>query len=417
MYEDEGDSGFWSALSSLTKKAKCPIVLTANVVPASLVSSSIRFQHLETSYPSPAECASKIQQIAQLEGLTLLEKFDDWSTAEEQLSMIARLCRCDVRRIINELHLFASAPPTRTDCGAVTVEASTVALASDIRSTFAPPVIITSVSPKQVSSHDFSLLTITGQNFVPVDSCDFKVSIGDQLCPAVKLMNACTILAVCPPCLIPSGISDSSIIEQSGTESRTLRFSPVSIRVFANGRMATASQDSIFEEQLCDGTTSVSLGPKWNIEYCFPPPRRGMLDCSGSLAADSDSEEVEFEGERTAVSSNVSQEPTTHPQSLCAYSSDEAMRILDEGVGAWKATNAGEPWAGGTDDMAMARDDESVKKMDMWSSLSGIASDAAMLEEGFERGGLPFLAGAVPGFGTSFVNNDAGHIRDANARP
>jgi hypothetical protein len=60
MYEEEGDAGFWSALSSLTKKAKCPIFLTANVVPDALVSSTIRYLHLATSLPKPKECVAKM---------------------------------------------------------------------------------------------------------------------------------------------------------------------------------------------------------------------------------------------------------------------------------------------------------------------------------------------------------------------
>jgi hypothetical protein len=47
-----------------------------------------------------------------------------------------------------------------------------------------------------------------------------------------------------------------------------------------------------------------------------------------------------------------------------------------------------------------------------------------LLEDGFEFGGVPFLAGVVPGFGASLVNDVVGNnihekklLRDANARP
>jgi hypothetical protein len=435
MYEEEGDAGFWSALCSLTKKAKCPIFLTANVVPAALLSSTIRYRHLVTSLPKPKDCVSKMRRIIKSEGFRRLDTCVDRSVADKHLSLIAQLCKCDLRRITNELQLYASGlPVSKTDGNATGVESSiSDEITCRARTEYATPTI-TDFSPKQVSPHDLSLLTITGTNFTCFRASDcsdtvLQVSIGNQLCPAVQLLNDSTILAVCPPFLPPPGVNDCCVTESTGHESRTSRFAPISIRSYGSFGLISTLVATTSTTELCDSTSIASLDRKWNVEYGFPPPRHGILDFVYSRATDSDSESVEeeFKYEATTVPELHSHAPT-NSISKSKDVKNEAALILEQGVRDWNSAHSEGMESKSECPRISASDSESLLKLQVWSSQAQLASDAAMLEDAFEFGGMPFLAGEVPGFGASLVNDVAGNnihsegnetrlLRDANARP
>jgi len=433
MFEDEGDSGFWAAMSTLTKKAKCPIFLTANVVPDSLVSSHIRYLHLETSSPKPQECVSTMRRILKGEGLNRTETYSESSTTEKKLSLIAQLCKCDLRRVINELQLFATAPPQTKDSGDSPMECDSCVMASVSAAKFLAP-IISDITPTEVSPHDLSLVTIKGENFTAFSTGDrpetvLKVLVGNQVCPAVKVVDDSTILAVCPPCSPPSGVADSGVVVASGRESRTTRFAPVSIHWYVRGRILSRSDaEATATMELRDGTSYTSFGRQWNIEYAFPPPRYGML-ANRRADSDEESDEAEF-GCQNSIEQALPDTAMTESFSQQAFSKKEAAAMLEEGVREWKT---GHSESDGTEKacaQAISPDAESAQVLDTLSSLTELSSDAALLEDRFEYGGVPFLAGVVPGFGSSLLNDVAGNyvqvnsdgnerklLRDANARP
>ena len=336
MFEDEGDAGFWSAMSALTKKAKCPIFLTANIVPDSLVSSHMRYIHLETSRPSPDECVTKMRRILRSEGLNRTESFPDGPLANKQLSLIAQLCKCDLRRVINELQFFATAPPPTIDSSDSFVMETESPEATIVSSASFPFPLVTDVSPTEVSPYDFSLLTIKGKWFTAFVGSDcpeteLSVSIGHQLSPAVKVLDDTTILAVCPPCALAPGIEDSGVIAQTGQESRTSRFALLSIQLHARGRLiARSDADVTTTAELCDGTPYTSLVRQYNIEYAFPPPRYGML-ADDPVDSDEDSVEAEF-------GCNDKQRPANNTDSIDSvtaqreYTEEKFTAIFEKGL-------------------------------------------------------------------------------------
>lgn len=437
IFEDEGDAGFWAAMSTLTKKAKCPIFLTANVVPDSLLASHIRYLHLETSSPKPDECVAKMRRILKSEGLSRTERFAEGSAANKQLSLVAQLCKCDLRRMINELQLFATAPPLASDNNTSPMECEASMGESASVAEYRGP-IISDISPREVSPHDLSLLTIQGKYFTlfSTGNCpemELKVSIGNQLCPAVKVLDDSTILATCPPCSVGPGVTDSGVIESTGRESRTSRFAPVSIQLFTKGH-ALSRSDAIMTSttELCDGTPYTSLGRQWNIQYAFPPPRFGM---STNQLGDSDEEsaEEEFGCDEVSARSTVPDTFPTEETSRCVFTKEDAEVMLDNGVREWKAVHSESETKSDADvpcAQVIKPDAESAQVLNALSSLTELSSDAAFLEDGFELGTVPFLAGVVPGCGASLVNDVSGNnvqgnsegnerklLRDANARP
>ena len=102
------DTAFWPALAQVAQKAKCPIVLTATSVPAELNNS--RFKYITLDRPLPQECSIKMAQVSKSEGMS----FNDISLEEKlkRLSLIAEVCQCDMRKILNTMQLFAKSRPS-----------------------------------------------------------------------------------------------------------------------------------------------------------------------------------------------------------------------------------------------------------------------------------------------------------------
>jgi len=103
----ETDVGFWQSLNNLSKKAKCPIILTAQEIPQQLFNSSaITYRYAFLTKPTPMECASKMCQIAKMENMAWQKDCKDKSVIKDGLSTVARLCNCDMRKIMNEMQLY-----------------------------------------------------------------------------------------------------------------------------------------------------------------------------------------------------------------------------------------------------------------------------------------------------------------------
>lgn len=100
----ESDIGFWQSLTNLAQNAKCPIILTASAMPPQLEgSTNVRSGDLVK--PSPMECASKMCQVARMENMSWKRGLKD-RQIKEGLSVIARMCCCDLRKIMHEMQSF-----------------------------------------------------------------------------------------------------------------------------------------------------------------------------------------------------------------------------------------------------------------------------------------------------------------------
>jgi len=91
------------------------------------------------------ECASKICQIAKQEGMTWMKNSVQSNLLKSRLVDFAKLCKCDLRKILNEMQLFAytmnvtpeynSGTQTETQGELDELEMSKHALCESIRST------------------------------------------------------------------------------------------------------------------------------------------------------------------------------------------------------------------------------------------------------------------------------------------
>eukprot|EP00550_Attheya_septentrionalis_P010769 CAMPEP_0198305188 /NCGR_PEP_ID=MMETSP1449-20131203/57779_1 /TAXON_ID=420275 /ORGANISM="Attheya septentrionalis, Strain CCMP2084" /LENGTH=1326 /DNA_ID=CAMNT_0044007719 /DNA_START=96 /DNA_END=4076 /DNA_ORIENTATION=+ len=443
LFENDGDAGFWSALSALAKKAKCPIVLTATSPPGPLINSCIGFNEATLTLPSPMECVKKMVHVAKMEGISWRTKrsnVNETIDVKERLCHIANLCYCDLRRIMNEMQLFAHAS-SRSEV--MTRTLIDKALQPACKFTRIPlPVLthpsITDVSPCIVSHDSFEVLTIRGRNFVDaVEQASEKnkgmpgqlvVRIGNQSCPSVRVLDDNTMLAICPPCFVPTNATGLGVVRDDIDDSITSRYAPVSILVKNTDGSIIASTDNVTLDHI-EGSCALSAPRCWNIEYEFPDlsdrlqaickkqfddrKNKSRLKKRKNTDLSSDSENEfemdcdpkpaigllqEEEKENLRVNGSIKSPPAAIDVNLkdFAFMFNKAAAGLD--------VTFAESTLPVSNETPLEQIDTSAYEMDTLAQSMEMFSDAAVLEDAFTTNAIPYLAGAVPGFGPDLVD-------------
>mmetsp|Transcript_2643 Transcript_2643/g.3910 ORF Transcript_2643/g.3910 Transcript_2643/m.3910 type:complete len:1285 (-) Transcript_2643:73-3927(-) len=263
IFEEHGDSGFWPALKTLSKKAKCPIFLTADKFPDSIQSISTSYIHHHMDRHSPDECIQKIWQVLKSEGMKRREDVCSHKT-KACLSAFAELCRCDMRRIINELQLFT--------CVNLQVEGiiqsfenpSDLGSFKALKDTCMPPVRVKNIIPSIVPADELTILRLEVENFNSLDE-KLLVYVGDQRCPAAKVVNETTILVVCPPCKFAEAVG---VENHQSKDCFSLRYPLVRI-ISAKQSVSLSRGACIKSRTLFDGSKLSKLS-HCSIEYSLP---------------------------------------------------------------------------------------------------------------------------------------------------
>lgn len=265
LFESEGDQGFWQSLSSVAKKARCPIILTAQTPPSQLVDSqNIRHLHSGLSRPSPYECASKMVQICKMEGMRWQPGLDQ-NQRKHELAQIAKYCGCDVRRIMNEMQLYGLGHTRSPNSGTLTQPSLSHCVVNNIIDVSYPQ--IDSIFPDTVKSYSYSVITIEGKHFDPDSSV--QIMVGDQICPVSKTMNSSTILVVVPPCQIPGHVDKFGYVKDNATESLSTRYATVQMSTtIGNGYIVRS--DSV--ASIARSRNQNDFGMNIFLQYSFPDP-------------------------------------------------------------------------------------------------------------------------------------------------
>lgn len=292
IFENDGDAGFWVALASLSKKAKCPIVLTSSVTPMLLETSSIRYQAAPLCRPLPEECAATIRHVA-LEEQVLIHgisgKECDDECDRDALLHIAELCSCDLRSIFNamQLHCHGSSslsvvgkmPSCREENGCTMAQPNDTdhcqkkKVAEDASPMMYPclnaPEILQPIFPSVVDGVSHSVLTIRGRNFLGTNGwARVEVLIGDRSSPSLRVIDDSTILAISPPCILPKGVDSSGIFETTFEPCVTSRYLPIVVKGVTKCGLVARS-DSAFVS---------APGKHWNVVYSFPESQSRLED-------------------------------------------------------------------------------------------------------------------------------------------
>jgi DNA polymerase III delta prime subunit len=386
LFEEDGDAGFWSTLKALSKKAKCPIFLTANTIPVALISLTMRFKHYVLERPSPRECMEKTWQVIKSERFAVRKKTVELSEVKRSLTLFAELCECDVRRMIQVLHLFSKCRKVKQPDLKLLTAASTSESETELPEDSAP--MITAISPKCVPVAEQTLLKISGLHFRKLPS-NFTISVGNQKCSAVKIINDATILAVCPPFRSPKELDRFGMFKESGRRSLSYRH-PV-VTVDAGPRAPHLKRGSNLQEQeLYDGSKITSLA-HWTIEYLFPDYTWKNRDDSSSSESVDEVGVPKVDHAEAMEEGDVASEHILAPSSLALIEAAEkdVIKIDEEVI------------------LPVPRERASVQP-DAIDELSRLAdslqfqSDITLMEQSIS--GLPLLAGTSRGFGSVLVD-------------
>uniref|UniRef100_A0A7S1ZDJ0 AAA+ ATPase domain-containing protein n=1 Tax=Ditylum brightwellii TaxID=49249 RepID=A0A7S1ZDJ0_9STRA len=298
LFENNGDAGFWASLGQLTKKAKCPIIITATTIPQPLhESATIRFECASLVRPTPMECALKMWHVANTEGMQWrkapssnknAKDVDGVDNAKRGLCHVAKLCRCDLRRIMNEMQSFshASVSALERNLHCADDPCQNEKRCIDYNMHLKIPRI-SHISPRVIPSSSLSLITIRGTNFQKAvdqfqkciktsnseergDGVKLEVKIGGRLCPTHEVIDDNTIIAVCPMSRVPPGVNSSGVFEHTFEDCLTCRYEPVCIGVKGTGSIVVQSSAPISE--VCSHFNAPSADGLriWNVEYDFP---------------------------------------------------------------------------------------------------------------------------------------------------
>ena len=378
LYPANGDNGFWSALSDVSKKAKAPIVLTANRFPDELRSPVYRFQHVHVE-TSIEKCALFLKQKATCVGLVV--RPERQVTLASDAQRIARLANGDYRRISLAIDLLKATSNSKQPVPTLDSRLRLLTPTADPpQKVFSVPIKsprITQVYPYCVPADQMSLIRIFGIDLLSFAEPPFlgpragypvKVRIGFRDCPHARILDDNTIMAVCPP-LVEQG--------QSKTLSLEMKYAPVTVTSATATGVLWTSVGMIDRITTFDGSPWTAVRPTPWVEY-------RQLDASPNPNGNESSQEEEFElnDVRAPVKPAIRQTfPAVDPKA--------ALQILAEGIQAWLSQRHLIPEI---DEIDREEDEESLAIMERVYRSAALESDATFFEDcGLE--GMPFLAG------------------------
>jgi hypothetical protein len=424
LFQDHGDTGFWQAILQLSQKAKSPIVLTATSMPPELLSGSFKFEHIELQRPSIEECCCKIEEVAKAEGM-VVKNDAEGAKVNSRLSLIAEYFQCDIRKILNEMQLFHASitykPPGSTQEVTVFPRGWKAKLDGADKSGFEDdrPVIL-SIDPILIPRDRHTLITIEGKNFRGTEHA--TLFLGGVACRHFSVASDSKIIAVCPPLVIPNGVSKGLVYE-------SLADYPIKClsSKFVNVVVRTRCSNKLF---LDSSSCPPPYRATWNLEYDAPiecslldqrlskqeflrkakaQQKRLEKEADNGFMSSSD-EEVEFEGDcrpqpsekKVIIESSDEEEEKEQADhsgnSLKANVLDvDPQTLLNDALSELMNEQPNQEVA----KTCCMNQSSSTNEMDTFAEEMGRMSDVAFLDDALV--GLPLLSGAVEGLGSQSV--------------
>jgi DNA polymerase III delta prime subunit len=393
LYPEDGDNGFWSALSDVSKKAKAPIILTANRFPDELRSPAFRFEHAHHA-PTVEECAQDLMTLVKSEGFAIRPDRQPFATADAL--RIAQIAQQDTRRLRRTLQLL-KATPSKDFSARHGVDTAMQLLshppAAAVASLSLPPLTIPRISgiqPRSVPADSLSLVTIFGEGFLSFSQSPslglrggypVQVKIGNQHCPQARILDDVTILAVCPPLQVEGDVSLHLM-------SPDLMYAAVSVSSAQSTGIRSTTGGFLEKRYLAEGTAWLTKPAVTLLGYHFV---KGLNSLDNE--ADGSDKECEFD-DTSPQMATVSHAKTDTDQKT-------VLQILKEGLAAWHSQGRALSHVEETDE---DEDEEGLEHIEHVSRAASFASDAALFEDcGLD--GLPFLVGGNQSYASSLKAN------------
>ena len=305
-------------------------------------------------------------QIAKMEKMIWQDGLKD-RQIKEGLATIAKMCKCDLRKIMNEMQLYNN--------GSVCKKKKN--LASETKSShraMKPNQSFPSLScvlPNMISSSTHTVLQIRGKHFFnnPVflgADVSVKVTVGEQQCPATKIVDDNNIFAVCPPCLIPTHVTGCGIIKNTHQRSLDCIHQPVRVKLTATNGIVYS-----VDSNLSGGCVSLILRYEFPEEGDDSNLDKNWQDCDNNRITKMLNEAVDEYNARNERNGVIALSKTS------SVVSTQKISLSDD-----------------------------IKEMNALMSAAMDASDAAILEEGLGVLSAPLLSGAVHRCGEIVNNSD-----------
>ena len=314
------------------------------------------------------ECASKMCQIAKMEQM-------DWKIRgnnkelKRHLEIIAKICQCDLRKIMNEMQLF-----NRGRSRSFGQESNSFSREKTYESLKLKKPAVNRICPKVVQSNEFTAILIHGTDFMTASfgndvSLEGVVYFGHQKSPASRILDDNTIIAVCPPCVIPENVDSSGLCTLTFQQSLNCRYAPVIVHLVTSKGVIVSSDSNQFKISAGEG----SYVPTPNITYEFPDTELGQKEGTSNEFKQKDPETIMALLEKALVefgqSSQTVADSTRPPlitRSPTVNKTNEVQKANDEICALLEATEN--------------------------------ASDAAMIHDSFVNDNVAVLSGAAYGF-------------------
>lgn len=421
LFQDHGDTGFWQALSQLSQKAKSPIILTATSMPQEMPYGSFKFEHIEMQRPTIEECCSKMEEVAEAEGMVLKQSTQN-AELNEELSLIAEYFQCDIRRILNEMQLF-HASPTNNHLNSADIDVFRRGWKARTHGEKKTNIeddrpIILGIEPALIPPDDHTLVTIQGKKFQTTEPATLYLK--GEVCPHFKVVNDSMILAVCPPLIIPDGVSKGLEYKNSTEDCPVKCYSAKFIDVVVRKRCANGL---LLDSSSCPSPHR----PNWNIEYDVSTEvsrldqdmerkefirrakaNRKRLENEAANGFMSSDEEMEFEGGIQSSKKQVIYDSSSDEE-VIDNSADKSSEIpkqqvdpqtlLDEAL---STVSKEQPHQKVVQTNNIIHS-SAMKEVERFANEMSRMSDVAFLEDTLV--GLPMLAGAMGGLGSQSVDD------------
>ncbi len=238
-------------------------MLTATSLPAEM--KNFRYQYISVERPPSQECSIKMTEVAKAEGMHFYR-----GTVEDiskRLEVIAEICRCDMRRIVNAMQLFRHTQSRQHSSKGLDdtniFDSLPLMHCPTSSKEIADRPLILSVEPRLVHKHKHTAITISGKSFA---STSTNLFIGGRVCNHFRIIGDNKIIAVCPPCVVPDGVSEEAIYEDElarNIDCLTCKFVNVVVsKKCANGL--------IIQSNSALAGTSSTYSNSWTLEYDIP---------------------------------------------------------------------------------------------------------------------------------------------------
>ena len=386
--------------------------------------------------PIPEECSMRMAEVARSEGMS----FNDDIDLEEKLkrlSLVAEVYQCDMRKIINEMQLFHFAQCQQSNRN-VKVDMNNFGLRLNNANCSSHPSIVVedrplimNVEPNLVPKDRHSLITITGKGFAPTS---FPAQpnmvepailfVGGRKCDHFRVVSDTKIIAVCPPCTIPNGVSAKAAYEVEGSEHidcLTCKFVEVSVRKkCSNGLLLDSSshlesnkwnleydiqlRDDGWAEKTSRNDLIRKLNARKKVQKNNANENDGLMssdeeefDPTSNPPASSRDDKNELENDDVTMDDPPEEEPVE-------TSDVDPQALLDEALAEIGGSCDG---AAPSKKAALSTQVHQVPLCDVnhFADELGRLSDAILLEDSFSSLAIPSLSGSVEGFGFHAIDS------------